>query len=653
MTCGTRLFALAFFICSTHLLPAAAKKETSSSRYDHWLKEEVTYIITDQEKKAFRALSNDTEREKFIEDFWEVRNPARGSSTNPFKEEHYRRLQYANDNFGRRTNTPGWMTDMGRSWILFGKPVSRAPYIGYGQLYPCELWFYDNKESGPSIPGFFTLLFFMPEDIGEYRFYRPSLDGPMKLVRGSQFNTNADVYKFLKPIAGDLAKAAFTLIPGDPIDTQNFTIDMSSDMLVSKIQNYANDSFNLRKLQEMRSLRTRVDSTFLVAQDQPLTINSFIARDLAGNAWIDYSLLVPNASFGKPDPAAKQLLVASGFRLLTESGELIVGDQEERSYPAFGADGAFQPFQISGRLPILPGKYKLECSIADRANSRVYHGEKKFTVASGQTAISDPLLYSSVSRVAKPDGAVPYQYFGAQFQPFGKPEIPRSKPIQLLFTIDVPTTSEQVYTLDYVIAHAQEPNSRVTLKDEIQPAEFRNGRLLKSKTIPVADLIPGPYRVVLTLRSGAAANVVASSTIPVRLSDSGEPAALFVFDSSRRTASPAGASYIRALEAISLKDQESALKYMQQAVELNPGNASAGQYLVEKWFESRRFAPVVSLYQKVGIKPFESSPESLTQISLSFARTGNRQQAQDVLDTARALYPNHPLLAAATKAVAN
>ena len=113
---------------------------------------------------------------------------------------------------------------MGRAWILFGKPVSQPRFIGLGQVYPCELWFYSNTTGDPSLPPFFYLLFYMPGDIGEYRFYRPYLDGPMELVRGSQFNSNKSVFDFLSNYGGDLARAAFTLIPNDPIDTQTISL---------------------------------------------------------------------------------------------------------------------------------------------------------------------------------------------------------------------------------------------------------------------------------------------------------------------------------------------------------------------------------------------------------------------------------------------
>lgn len=152
-------------------------------------------------------------RDQFIEQFWAIRNPARGSQINPYKEEHYRRLGYAKENFGTRSNTPGWQTDMGRTYVLFGKPTSQVKLTGYSQLYPLELWFYENRTGSLSLPPFFYILFFIPEGVGEYRYYHPLVDGPLKLVRGSQFNTNRDVFRALQPLGGDIAHAVFSWFP--------------------------------------------------------------------------------------------------------------------------------------------------------------------------------------------------------------------------------------------------------------------------------------------------------------------------------------------------------------------------------------------------------------------------------------------------------
>ena len=91
-----------------------------SSPYARWLNEEVVYIITGAERDAFYKLVTDDEREMFVKQFWERRNPDPGSKENTFKEEHYRRIAYVNSHFA--TNRPGWQTDLGRIYILFGPP---------------------------------------------------------------------------------------------------------------------------------------------------------------------------------------------------------------------------------------------------------------------------------------------------------------------------------------------------------------------------------------------------------------------------------------------------------------------------------------------------------------------------------------------------
>src|SRR5277367_3969796 len=88
--------------------------------YKNWLDQEVPYIISDEERKAFKALSNDEERDSFIEQFWLRRNPNPDSPENEFREEHYRRIAYANDKYA--AGKPGWKTDRGHIYIAFGKP---------------------------------------------------------------------------------------------------------------------------------------------------------------------------------------------------------------------------------------------------------------------------------------------------------------------------------------------------------------------------------------------------------------------------------------------------------------------------------------------------------------------------------------------------
>lgn len=91
-----------------------------SKTYKKWLNEDVVWIITNEERAAFKQLSNDEERDNFIEAFWQRRDPTPDTEENEYKEEHYRRIAYANEHFA--AGIPGWKTDRGRIYIMYGAP---------------------------------------------------------------------------------------------------------------------------------------------------------------------------------------------------------------------------------------------------------------------------------------------------------------------------------------------------------------------------------------------------------------------------------------------------------------------------------------------------------------------------------------------------
>src|ERR1700735_3811801 len=97
---------------------ARLKKELEP--YKRWVTEEVAYIITDDEKQAFRRLGSDDERQQFIEQFWLRRDPTPDTEENEYREEHYRRIAYANDHYA--SGIPGWKTDRGRIYITYVPP---------------------------------------------------------------------------------------------------------------------------------------------------------------------------------------------------------------------------------------------------------------------------------------------------------------------------------------------------------------------------------------------------------------------------------------------------------------------------------------------------------------------------------------------------
>lgn len=640
--------ALLALLCALPL-SAATKKPPLPAQYKKWLDQDVVYIITDEERKAFLALSTDEEREKFMENFWNIRNPKAGSDTNPYKEEHYARIEYANTHFGRESNTPGWMTDMGRAYILFGPPTSRHPFVGYSQIYPMELWFYENNSSSPALPSFFYLLFYISGDIGEYKFYRPFLDGPMKLVRGSQFNSNADVYKFIKPMGGDIAHAVLSLVPSEPIDTVNYTPDMSSDMLIARIENYANTPANVNKLRAMRSLHEKVNSIFLVNQEKPLEIDSLVLADPTGKYWLDYGVLIDDPKFGQRD--GSELKVSLSYRLTTESGEIVLEDSEDRAYSAFDDSTPglkkFSPFQVANRLPLEPGKYKLIIEVANRQAQQTYKGEAD--VAAGPVSrptFSGPLMTTSVDRVARPSPFQPFEYFGVQFHPAARHDITHPDPLRLLFELQEPPGSTADYQMEYIVTHVLDKEGRRSSVEEIPQAQFKDDRLIKSKTIAVNDLENGDYRLIVNLRQSGSPQVIASANMPLQISAEKSELPLYFTSDSQALGRPGIAAYMRGLEAMSQKQDAAAASYLLQALNQNPGNTFAGQYLVQVYFGERKYAPIADLYKRLGISAFQASPVTLAQIALSFRQNGDTTEARSVISAGLGIFPGNTTLSA-------
>ncbi len=154
----------------------ARKLAKESASRNIWLTEEAIYIITKEEKDAFFRLTTNEERDQFIEEFWRRRNPDPDSPENSYREEHYRRIAYANERFS--SGIPGWKTDRGHIYILWGPPdeidshpsggtYDRPAEQGGGTTttYPWELWRYRHLEDiGDNI----ELEFVDPSGSGEY-----------------------------------------------------------------------------------------------------------------------------------------------------------------------------------------------------------------------------------------------------------------------------------------------------------------------------------------------------------------------------------------------------------------------------------------------------------------------------------------------------
>src|ERR671931_930885 len=193
-----RALALAFSILLSAGTPALARQKDKSKKGDQqqdvpdrprnvktekanmfkkWINEDVAYIITPDEKKAWNKLQTDDEREQFIEAFWRRRDPDPDTDVNEYLEDHYERIAYANEHFA--SGIPGWKTDRGRIYIMYGKPDEIESHPSGGtydrpieegggttSTFPFEIWRYRYIEG---IGNEVLLEFVDPSMSGEYR----------------------------------------------------------------------------------------------------------------------------------------------------------------------------------------------------------------------------------------------------------------------------------------------------------------------------------------------------------------------------------------------------------------------------------------------------------------------------------------------------
>ncbi len=271
-------------------LPAAAQKvsvKDLTPRYRAWLEEEVVYIISPKEKDVFLRLGSDREREMFITAFWKARDEDPTTPENKFKDEHDRRIEFANKNFGRGLKAGGWRSDMGRIYIILGEPKTIDKYENESSVYPMIVWFYSGMMGG-SLPSTFNVVFFKKDAAGDYILYSPVRDGPQKLMPfyNGDMTNYLQAWGELRQLNPELAELSMSLIPGEYVMGMNPS--PSSDILIGqKIPKTGYDSVKdayAEKLLKYKDI-VEVEYTANYLESDALV---YVTRDAAGRAFVHF-----------------------------------------------------------------------------------------------------------------------------------------------------------------------------------------------------------------------------------------------------------------------------------------------------------------------------------------------------------------------------
>ena len=242
-TAALALFASQSGIQQTSAAAQSQADRTAVSPYDRWLNEDVAYIIDERERAAFKALTTDEERNKFIEQFWLRRDPTPGAPENAFKQEHYRRIAYANEHFAAIT-LPGWKTDRGRIYIIFGPPdeLESHPSGDNDRRAPFEEWLYHHIQGvGDNVMFGFTDPLFSRE----YRLTQNPLLAKTAVRQSLQSSSNQPAPDRIRVGAALQVKNLLTMVDPlyPPLARQariqgmvRFTVVIGKDGRVSNIQ---------------------------------------------------------------------------------------------------------------------------------------------------------------------------------------------------------------------------------------------------------------------------------------------------------------------------------------------------------------------------------------------------------------------------------
>jgi GWxTD domain-containing protein len=570
-------FLIALFTLAGTLAAATAKLP---SRHQEFLAGPTSYLITKPERQAFAGLKTDEERDRFMDRFWEIRNPAPNTEQNEFKDEFYKRVEWANAHYGRYNASEGWRTDQGKTYILFGKPQTTSNFVADQQLHPIELWFYSNPGL-TELPPFFYVLFFERDEISGYRFYHPLMDGPEKLMRDNAY-TKKQAYRFLQGINAELAHCSLTLIPGEPIDTEGYSGSMESVQILNAIQGYR-DMPSYVSLVQTRAARLERVTSRVVYDLAKTTITTLVARE-QGENWLHWQIDINDPM----QPKAKDGKVAYDIDARLYSHARLVFQRNDA--PSFAAEASAEeglkrrPFAYEDRMPVVAGIYRLVVSAKNRATGKLYEAAQQVRVADGK----EPLVLSDLVVVngGEPDARTrPFQFGGVRLFPSVGGKVHSSTGLRLLYEVRAGEPRPAGLDVEYVVGTVS-TKFRKVYQDRLDLSRAdAAGTLMTAKTLPIEELSPGSYQVVLRIKDPQTGALTARSATFTVVNAEQDPTPIVVSRGATQTPQwMAVSQYERALCWLAQDRPLEAVASLEASWKLNQNPVTRGllQHLYER-----------------------------------------------------------------------
>lgn len=504
----------------------AVKKELKS-HYREWLERDVVYIISPEERDVFLRLATDEERERFIEQFWARRDPDPSTRDNEFREEHYRRIQYANEHF--HAGIPGWRTDRGRIYIAFGPPdriethpvggqYLRPAHEGGGQTstYPFERWEYRHIEG-------------IGDDI-EIEF--------VDVSGGNLFELTTDPFKkdelLRVPGMGLTDRELFPRPGDDPEDLRRSRVlgvrDAGSAERMGITGEWAKYSpfartelaASLSKPPVIRfgDLRAKVEAR-ITYDTIPVSLSSYVTRLGEADALVPLVMAVPNSalSFQQESGAITNRLQVYG-RVSSLSGTLVYEFDDEVivSFPAASGDRlqTIRGEQTFYRRPLAlrPGRYRLDAVLRESPSNRMGSATAGILVpdlSKGTSLKMSPVVLASSLDKLQPERQSGGSYLPGRFKvtPDADATFDRDGYLAFYFEIydygvDASTASPSL-AVEYAVTVPGAPER--AFRDITRGILVEGDRILVPRQVALSGFQPGGYEIHFRVTDGISGQV--------------------------------------------------------------------------------------------------------------------------------------------------
>ena len=641
---------------------SAQKKEKLAKTYREWLEHDVVYIITKDERVRFLALATDDARDKFIKDFWEVRNPVPGSEINTYKEEIYKRIAFADSRFGVGSGTDGWRTDRGRTYITLGAPQQKDIHRGAANLRAFEIWFYANVT--PILPNAFYVLFYDKDGANDYRYYSPYLDGPDKLTTGVEaINSPQAGLKMIEDSVGfEVARISLSLIPGEPVDLSNPQPSLTSDVMLMMLKGLSEQPGYRDDIRRKWMNREQV-STSMILQGHNLDIILFPVRDERGISRLDYSLALKSPSdLSVAATKDDRLMYSLQIRVQVfdrDTNKLIFVSQKDM-HDTFDKsryqDIKDKLFAYESMLPLPSGNYRLAFQFTDWNKNVSYRTEREIAIPkidATQFQVPGILPFASaeeVDPVAAP--VLPFTLAGVHFVPLSTSNLYVSTLQSFQVAYQVWTSpknpalgQDQNLQIEYGIGQPSVPGSAKSIKDSASLKQFDSGGSLVSGKKLALDGNQGNYILtVAVIAPGSAVPRFAKLNFKAVDPAGLPPAPWIVTDSTIRDDMEKG-----------VFDRNRGLCYMEQglstegrpwlrrALSLDHSDELARAHLVEAYFAQQDYKAVAALYKDTGVTD-AADAQTLLRVATSLRKLGNEPEGLRLLQHGSEAHAGDPAM---------